>query len=143
MPLFISDEGRVLAPTAKAVWDRLIDLDGDAEGIAHEAIGGETSSTVFEQAYKEAAKHGHTVFTELLASHEQRQIQQRNKGRRAFESRRIAIDRIGLPQVRNHRLRELEKEEVEWQDRIAAQDLALPELTALILVRVARSEDAE
>jgi superfamily II DNA or RNA helicase len=143
MPLFISDEGRVLAPTAKAVWDRLIDLDGDAVGIAHEAIGGETSSTVFEQAYKEAAKHGHTVFTELLASHEQRQIQQRNKGRRAFESRRIAIDRIGLPQVRNHRIRELEKEEVEWKDRIAAQDLALPELTALILVRVARSEDAE
>ena len=78
-----------------------------------------------------------------MDAHKTRQAQQRQKGQRAFEARRKAIERIGLLQVRNHRLRELAREETQWKERLAEQEAALPELTALILLQVPRSEEAE
>ena len=52
------------------------------------------------------------------------QTQQHQKWRRAFEARRNAIERIGLPQVRNHRMGELVQEETEWKNRIEEQAIA-------------------
>ena len=139
MPLFVSDEGHVLAPTARTVWDRLIDLDGDCSGVTSAAVEGDAAMQSYDQARAEAESHGRSVFSELMDTHRERQAQQRQKGRRAFDARRKGIERIGLPQVRNHRLLELEREESEWKRRLTEQDTALPELTALILLRIARS----
>lgn len=139
MPLFVSDEGRVLAPTARTVWDRLIDLDGDCSAVTSAAVVGDAAMQSYDQARAEAESQGQSVFSELMDSHRERQAQKRQKGRRAFDARRKGIEHIGLPQVRNHRLLELEREEAEWKRRLAEQDPALPELTALILLRIARS----
>jgi superfamily II DNA or RNA helicase len=141
LPLFVSDEGRVLAPTARAVWDRLIDLDADSVDLTEAAVEGDASIQAFEEGRSEAESQGHTVFTELMDTHSQRQAQLRKKARRAFDARRKAIDRIGLPQVQNHRRRELEREETESEHRIAEQDAALPELTALIMLRIASDSE--
>ena len=92
----------------------------------------------YDRARSEAETQGRSTFSELMDTHRERQVQQREKGRRSFDARRKAIERIGLPQVRNHRSRELEREETEWRQRLADQDAVLPELTALILIRVAR-----
>jgi superfamily II DNA or RNA helicase len=135
MPLFISDEGRVLAPTARAVWDRLIDLN--EASIVGAAVSGQDAAAVFNQAFVEAQQNGQTLFNELMDTYEQRKARQRRKGRRAFEARRKAVERIGLPQVRGHRLRELDREEGDWGKRMTADDGALPELTALMMLRVA------
>ena len=137
MPLFISDEGRPLAPTARAVWDRLLDLDAGGEEVAAAVIQGEDAVMAYDRSLAEAEAQGKALFSELMDEHQKRQARQRAKGRRAFEARKKAIERVGLPQVRDHRLRELEREEAEWTERLQAQDAALPELTALLLVRIA------
>jgi hypothetical protein len=137
MPLFVSDDGKVLAPTARAVWDRLIAMDGRGVAIADQAVVGDPAVVAFEQARGEAERHGKSVFGALMDDHRERQAQQRKKGRVAFDSRRKAIERIGLPQVRNHRLRELEKEEADWKKRIDEQEAVFPELTPLLVLRVA------
>ena len=142
MPLFISDEGRALAPTARAVWDRVIDLDGSAPLISDTSITGDDAATAYDQASTAAQEHGRALFTELMDEHQKRQARKRQKGRRAFDARRRAIERIGLPQVRDFRLRELAQEEREWTEQITAQDTALPELTALLVVRIASVEEA-
>jgi superfamily II DNA or RNA helicase len=137
MPLFVSDDGRVLAPTARAVWDRLIDLDAEHPAISSAAVVGDAAMGAYEQLHSEAETHGQSVFSELMDAHRERQAGLRKKGRRAFDARRKAVERIGLPQVRNHRLQELEREEIAWRKQLAEQDAVLPELTALILLRIA------
>ncbi len=98
MPLFISDDGRALAPTARAVWDRLVDLGDPAEGFQIAAVTGDDAVAAYDQALVEAERHGRAVFSELTDAHRERQTQQRQKGRRAFAARRKAVERIGLPQ---------------------------------------------
>ena len=141
LPLFISDEGRVLAPTARAVWDRLIGTGSPGKDMYSATITGEAAEAVYEQARQEAERHGYTVFSELVDIHRRRQVLQQKKGRRSFTARRKVIERIGLPQVRNHRLRELEREEAKWEDRFAEQGAVLPELIPLCMLRIARHEE--
>ena len=50
---------------------------------------------------------------------------------------RRAIERLGLPQVRNYRLRFLADEEEAWTRELAAREAALPDLAAVLMVRVA------
>ena len=142
MPLFVSDDGRVLAPTARAVWDRLIDLDAEHPTLFAAAVVGDAAMRAYEQLHSEAETHGRSVFSELMDAHRERQAGQRKKGRRAFDARRNAVERIGLPQVRSHRLRELETEEKAWRQQLAKQDAVLPELTALILLRIASNGES-
>ena len=117
MPLFISEEGRLLAPTARAVWDRLIDLDGSTHTADTAPVTGDAAMATCERARIEAERQGKALFSELMAAHRDSQDRQRQKGRRAFEARRKTVERIGLPEVRNHRLQELEREEADWRQR--------------------------
>ena len=140
MPLFVSEEGRLLAPTARAVWDRLIDLDGSTHTADTAPVNGDAAMATYERARIEAERQGKALFSELMAAHRESQDRQRQKGHRAFEARRKTVERIGLPEVRNHRLQELEREEADWRQRLTEQDAVVPELTALLMLRVARSE---
>ena len=136
LTLFLSDDGRALGPTARTVWDRLIALD---EGVRQ--VGGILSdaaaTAAHESSRKAAETHGATLFDELLSAHRESTRRERRKGARAFAGRKRTIERLGLPQVRGHRLARLAAEEQEWSEELAAREAALPELTAIVLVRVA------
>jgi len=136
LPVFLTPDGRVLGPTARAVWDRLLDLDGDTFFLAA-SVTGERASALYDRARVEAEGQGHGVYLELLQSHSERLRREREKGERSFEARRRAIETVGLPQVRRHRLRELQAEQAEWSDRLRRQEAAIPELTAILMVRIA------
>jgi hypothetical protein len=64
-------------------------------------------------------------------------LRDRKKAAHAFSSRRRAIERLGLPQVRAHRLRILGDEEQAWARELALRETALPDLAAVLMVRVA------
>jgi hypothetical protein len=128
-----------LVPTARAVWDRLIDLDHAVAVVTDNTAEGSNAVDAYDQARREAESAGQSIFAELIQTHEKRQTQERQKRRRAIDARRKAIERIGLPQVRAHRMRELEREDSEWKERLARQDSALPELSALLMLRIAPS----
>lgn len=48
------------------------------------------------------------------------------------------IERVGLQHVRQHRLKKLEAEREAWEKELAARAHPVPELTPVILVRLAR-----
>ena len=114
-------------------------MDGDTAVVSEQSVSGEEAILAYGHAREEAELQGKPVFAELMDAHREQQHKQRKKGRVAFESRRKAIGRIGLPQVRNHRLRELEREEADWKKRIDEQDAVFPELTPLIILRISPS----
>ena len=54
----------------------------------------------------------------------------------AFAARRRAIERIGLPQVRDYRLTQLTQEEQTWREAMQQKSEVTPELIPLLLMRV-------
>jgi len=55
-----------------------------------------------------------------------------------FAARRRTIDRIGLPQVRDHRLTQLIQEQQTWREQMNQASEVSPELVPLLLIRVER-----
>ncbi len=136
LPLFMSDESRVLAPTARAILDRLVEIEQGALPIVPAACHGDEARALYDRSRGQAEAHGRSLFEELTAAHRERLEREREKTKRAFAARRRAVERIGLPQVRKHRLVEIEKDEAESAARLKSMADVIPELTALVMVRI-------
>jgi hypothetical protein len=91
---------------------------------------------VFRRLRSEAERNGEDAFHELHARHQQRLKREQEKGRYAFEVRREALNRIGLPEVRQHRLKRLDEEQKAWAEELRKREQVLPELQPVILLRV-------
>jgi superfamily II DNA or RNA helicase len=135
LALFVSDDGRVFGPTARTVWDRLIDLPAGLSQAADD-LSGAPALRAYDASRSAAETQGAAVFEELLAAHQLSILRERKKGGHAFASRRRATERLGLPQVRNYRLRILADEEQAWTQELSVRETALPDLAAVLMARV-------
>lgn len=137
LPLFVSDDGRVLGPTARVVWERVLELDPEHVRLRPAALVGESARAAYEDTRRRAEEVGRPLYDEILGNHRRYLEQEKQKLAQATSSRRRAIERIGLPQVRDHRLAQLADEEKALAADLAARSSALPELSAILVVRVA------
>jgi len=136
LALFVSDDGRVFGPTARTIWDRLIDLPAGLSQATGD-LSDVPALQAYDASHSAAETQGAAVFEELLAAHQLSIVRERKKGGHAFASRRRAIERLGLPQVRSYRLRILADEEQAWTRDLVARETALPDLAAVLMARVA------
>jgi superfamily II DNA or RNA helicase len=135
MPLFVHDDGRVLMPTARHLWDQLVnELEIDTEQAPEHR-----HEKVLPEIYRAAETHGRPIYDALVHEHRTRMDRERSKATTAFESRRRAIERIGLPGVRAHRLAELDREERACQEAIERRTHVQPELTPIVIVHISAS----
>ena len=132
MSLFVHDDGRVLMPTARSIWERLLSARPEFSQSIH---SGE-SVAAYEKVREHAVLQGRQQYRDVQSVLQQRIARERERGDFAFAARRRAVERIGLPEVRNFRLARLEQEERTWRDQLAGQARVVPELTAITLVRV-------
>lgn len=139
LPLFIDDEGRSLVPTARRLWDLLIEADPATWRVRADAIDSERSIDAFRQAEAMAEAHGSPLFEELQHTHDQRIQRELRKGQQGFDARDRAIRRVGLEQVRQYRLRELGREREHWQQRLDEARRSTPDLAVVLMVRIARA----
>lgn len=135
VPIFVTDSGQVLAPSARVVWERLVEQSGVRIAI-DAAVADEEARQAFECSRAAAEEHGRTVFHELTQKHAERIAQERRKMAVAFASRRRSIERIGLPQVRDFRMEQLQQEETAWRQGVVEREAALPDMTPLLLVAI-------
>lgn len=141
LPIFISADGHALGPTARVVWDRFIEL---GEGIKIQPPSAKMDVLrAFETSRVVAEEQGKLVFTELRERHRERIAQEQRKMALAFAVRRRAIRRIGLPQVRDFRLAQLDQEEAAWRREVAQRQQGLAELSPLLLVAIVRDGDID
>jgi superfamily II DNA or RNA helicase len=135
LPLFLADNGMIYMPTARHVWDQLI-----TESIHfRSAMETSASQAAFEKLQSAAEEHGKPIYEALVQEHRGRIAREREKADYAFAARRKTVERIGLPQVRNHRLNLLSQEERSFQEQLDQKAHALPELSPLIVIRVESS----
>ena len=136
LAIFLAEDGRVFGPTARTIWERLIDIPNGLNESGEE-FSGPAAIDAFDASRKAAEAKGAAVFEEMAAAHQMGIMRERKKGAHGFSSRRRAIERLGLPQVRAHRLRILEDEEQVWSQELALREATLPDLAAVLMVRVA------
>jgi hypothetical protein len=90
----------------------------------------------FEQLRRAAEEHGQPIYEALVQEHQANIEREREKAEYAFTARRKAIERIGLPQVRNYRLNLLAKEECSFQEKLEHKSKVYPEMLPLLMIRV-------
>lgn len=134
LSLFHHDDGRVLLPTASRIWEALLEEKPEVE--MSEPDPRASSEGVFQRCRGDAERHGESSFHELRARHVQRVKREHAKGEYAFQMRREALTRIGLPEVRKHRLKRLDDEERAWAEELRKQDRVLPQLQPVLILRV-------
>jgi superfamily II DNA or RNA helicase len=134
IPIFHHDDGRNLVPTARHIWDSLMEERPEVEQVGTKT-GGQVEA-VFRRLRSDAERQGEDAFHELYIRHQQRLKREREKGQYAFQVRREALGRLGLPEVRQHRLKRLDEEERAWAAELRKREQILPDLQPVILLRV-------
>jgi superfamily II DNA or RNA helicase len=132
LPLFLSDDGRVLNPTARHIWDQLLDCDPVPLG----SLDTVSSQSAAEHLRAVAEAEGKAMYDALVQRHVSELARERDKAQFAFSARRRAIEQIGLSQVRDHRLQVLAKEEEAFYEGMKRRSGTLPHLEPLIVIRV-------
>ncbi len=136
IPLFLSDSGKVFLPTARHIWDQIL----VSNPIPHNTLTPKDSMEIFSKLEDVAEEYGKPIYEELLQKHKNRLFQEREKTEYAFSSRRKAIERIGLPQVRNYRIKILEDEIKTFQEQYEQKLRAIPDIVPLLIVRVEENQ---
>jgi hypothetical protein len=134
VPLFHHDDGRLLLPTARRIWDDLLEESPGVEFVGMHP--GARTETAFRRLRSEAEDHGESAYRELLGTYRNRIKREQEKGKYAFHVRREALNRIGLPEVRQHRLKRLQEEENAWASHLRKREQVLPNLQPIMILRV-------
>lgn len=136
-PVFISDDAIGYRQTAYFIWDCIM----SKYYITGDYSDSRSSEKIFEKMMNEARVQGEAVFTELQEEHQQQIRLETVRAERSFSAKRRAIEKIGLPEVRNFRLRELQKEEDVWKKLIQSAECIIPDLKPFIILRVEQRRD--
>ena len=134
--VFLSEEGKLFLPTARHIWDAL----QTAEAEVQATLDQDESITAHERLQVAAEHAGQVQFDALQQAHIASVTREEERGMVAFNSRRKAIERVGLPEVRQYRLARCNAEETEWQHELQSARQIVPEIRALLAMRVRSAE---
>ncbi|MFH1980502.1 MAG: C-terminal helicase domain-containing protein, partial [Pseudomonadota bacterium] len=132
LPVFVHDDGRVLQPTARYLWEELNINRWQVNG----AVTGGEDQEAFRASKAAAMEQGREVFMQLRQRHLAQLNLENDKAEYSFRARRKLLSEIGLPEVRNHRLRLLAAEQNAWQQDYEKKKQVLPELVPLTILRI-------
>jgi superfamily II DNA or RNA helicase len=132
--VFISDEGRLFLPTARHIWDTIQTAKIDVI----RTLSREESASAFKQLMQSAENAGKEMFEALAQEYADALAKEEERGRVAFNARRKAIEKVGLPEVRQYRMVRCDAEEAQWKKELAAASQTVPEIRPLLLTRIVK-----
>jgi hypothetical protein len=125
MPLFRQDDGQVLHPTARHVWEQI--LAGQFDVI--DGTGSLIPEAEYASVWTAAEAHGKALYEDLLRVHHDAITHEKERAETGFTARRRMIERLGLQSVRSARLQELRDEERIWRQDMERRERVVPEMT--------------
>jgi len=129
--VFLSKEGKLFMPTARYIWDQL--LAGD---FSLNSMTSNESLAVGEKLISAAEQAGQELFDSMQNVHFSAVAREEERGLIAFASRRKAIDRLGLPEVRQFRLTRLDEDESHWRRELQSARQVVPEMRPLLMFTI-------
>jgi len=130
--VFLSDEGKLFLPTARHIWDVLQTIKAEVVSI----LGQDESIAVYSRLMESAEQAGRELFNTLQQKHLDSLSREEERGAISFASRRRAIERVGLAEVRQFRLSHCDAEESEWRQELQSARQMVPEIRPLQMMRV-------
>lgn len=130
--VFLREDGRLFLPTARHIWDSLQSGEPNVVGT----LGPDDSAQRFDRLRRAAEGAGAEHFEALRRAHLTAIDAEEERGRLAFDFRRKAIARVGLPEVRHYRQRQCDQEEAEWRKELASARENVPEMRPLLLMQI-------
>ncbi len=137
LPLFLHDNGRVLQPTARYIWDKLLT---DAIDLHHQ-IAGQEARQIYERVWLSAKMQGKASYEELAQLHQSYLQREREKAVLLFAARRRAVSRVGLTSVKAHRLALIDQEERHWRAQLDKRAQINPDMYPLLIIRVTAKKE--
>ena len=132
MTVFLHEDGQALIPTANYIWEQVTE-----KGPAmFDQIIGKQAEELFDKLAATAEKQGYQTYEDLTKKYNAYLEREEDKGKYAFAERKKIIQKLGLTNVREHRLRKLQAEEMEWREKIIERSHATPELVPMIMIYV-------
>ena len=133
LPLFVHDDGRMLPPTARFLWEQFcLEPWQVQDGVA----GSSPAPDAFDASEVLAREQCRDLYLEMRQKHLNQIELEKQKVEYSFRSRRKLLQSIGLPEVREFRLRALAQEESDTVEELKRQSLLRPQLTPLLVLRV-------
>jgi hypothetical protein len=130
--VFLSEEGKLFLPTARHLWDALQTAEAKVQGT----LGQDESITAHERLQEAAGQAGQELFNALQQAHLTSVAREEERGIVSFASRRKAIERVGLPEVRHFRLSRCDADESEWRQELISARQIVPEIRPLLALRI-------
>lgn len=131
-PLFVHEDGRVLVPTARSVWEKLL----SQLPVIDTYIEGDDAQAIYDAVHAIAERQSYGKFEQLVQKHQLFIELEREKTAFSFQARRRAVQRLGLAEVRNYRLRQLDAEERARFRQIETMAEVHPTLQPLLILRI-------
>jgi superfamily II DNA or RNA helicase len=130
--VFLSEDGKLFLPTARHIWDMLQTADPQVRGT----FGHDESIAAHERLQEAAEQAGKDLFDGLLQAHLASVAREEERGIVALASRRKAIERVRLPEVRQFRLSHCNTDESEWRHELLLARQIVPEIRPLLMLRI-------
>lgn len=131
-PVFVHDDGRMLAPTARFLWEQLC-LEPWSVEEAQEITLDISTFAATEVLAREQCRD---LYIEMRQKYLRQIEAEKNKMEYSFHARRELLKNIGLPEVRDYRLRQLALEETQSTDQLRRQRQIMPQLTPLLVFKI-------
>lgn len=133
LSVFVDAQDRVFLPTARHIWDSI----QSAELLIEDVLSAEQSQALHDRLMDAIKQAGEAVFSALRQEHQHAIEREEERGATALRARRRAIERLGLPEVRQHRLKRCDADEAEWLREIEGARQIMPEIRPLLLMQIA------
>jgi superfamily II DNA or RNA helicase len=130
--VFTNEDGKVFLPSARHVWNCIDDSDMELIG----QLTSDESLQSFEWLQVVAEDVGADLFKQLTLSHQETIAKEKERLEYAYEFRKKVIDRIGLPEVRDYRLKKLKIEREEWTGELKILQDVIPDLRPLLILKI-------
>jgi len=135
--VFLNEEGKLFLQTARHIWDAL----QTTEPRVLKMLDHDESVSIYEKLQNAAKQAGQELFDTLKQAQVDSIRREEEHGIMAFCSRRKAIERVGLSEVRQYRLLQCATEEAQWRNELQSAHQILPEIRPLLLMRIIKGSD--
>lgn len=132
--VFLNEEGKLFLPTARHIWDAL----QTAEVQVQTTLSQDESIITHERLQEAAEQVGQDLFDALQQVHLTAVAREKERGTISFASRRKAIERVGLPEVRQFRLSRCDADESDWLHELQSARQIVPEIRPLLMLRIVK-----
>ncbi|MBZ7403692.1 helicase [Klebsiella grimontii] len=135
MPVYIKPNGQYYATASQRVWDAV--CSKEFEILPQDlAVDSSLHMSIYALMHKAAQEEGKAIFESMLTANQADLDNQFEKGEYSFNARKKAIERVGLPEVRQFRLRQLSSEYALWLQDIDKKRRVIPDMVLHTIIEI-------